>query len=335
MGIATPVDVAHRKAIDVLSRDEIASLTGPSDAMGAWAVASTWAVIAGALAVVARWPNALTVLGAIVVVGGRQLALAILMHEGAHRTLFRTRWLNDFAADWLAGRPIWTDLRRYRVHHLTHHTKTGTDEDTDISLSAPFPTTRASLARKVVRDLTGVTGIKGLYGRALMDAGILKWTVAQDIQRLPRGGRAWTDYVRDAARNMAPTVLTNAILFGVLAATGHPWLYAIWAGAYLTTFNLFMRIRSMAEHACTEKTTDSFRNTRTTRAGWLARMTVAPVRVNYHLEHHLLVAVPYFRLPAMHRLLRDRGTVAEPPGYLQVLDLVSSRGRAPSPTAAS
>jgi fatty acid desaturase len=326
--VGTSTETANRKAIDVLSRDEIASLTGASDAMGAWAVVSTWAVIAVALAVVARWPNAFTVVGALVVVGGRQLALAILMHEGAHRTLFRTRWLNDFAADWLSGRPIWTDLRRYRVHHLTHHTKTGTDEDTDISLSAPFPTTRASLARKVVRDLTGVTGIKGLYGRLLMDAGVLKWTVAQDVQRLPRNGRAWTEYVRDAGRNMAPTVLTNAVLFGVLAAMGHAWLYAIWAGAYLTTFNLFMRIRSMAEHACTEKTPDSFRNTRTTRAGWLARMTVAPVRVNYHLEHHLLVAVPYFRLPAMHRLLRDRGTVAEPPGYLQVLDLVSSRGRA-------
>ena len=51
---------ASRKAIDVLSREEIAALTGPSDAMGAWAVVSTWAIIAGALAVVARWPNVFT-----------------------------------------------------------------------------------------------------------------------------------------------------------------------------------------------------------------------------------------------------------------------------------
>jgi fatty acid desaturase len=317
---------AGRKAIDVLSREEIASLTGPSDAMGAWAVVSTWAVIAAALAVVARWPNVFTLVGAVVVVGGRQLALAILMHEGAHRTLFRTRWLNEAVADWLCGRPIWTDLHRYRVHHLTHHTKTGTDEDTDISLSAPFPTTRGSLARKALRDLTGITGIKGLFGRLLMDAGVLRWTVAQDIQRLPRDGRSWRAYAGSAARNMWPTVLANGLLLGALAATGHAALYGIWALAYLTTFNLFMRIRSMAEHACTEKTSDAFRNTRTTRAGWLARMTVAPVRVNYHLEHHVLVTVPYFKLPAMHRILRQRGVVAPPPGYLDVLALVSSRG---------
>jgi fatty acid desaturase len=295
--------------------------------MGAWAVVSTWTVIAGTLAVVARWPGVFTIVGAVVVIGGRQLALAILMHEGAHRTLFRSRAWNDFVANWLCGRPIWTDLDRYRVHHLTHHTKTGTDEDTDISLSAPFPATRASVARKVLRDLTGVTGLKGLYGRLLMDAGVLKWTVAQDIQRLPRNGRVWHDYAAAAARNMAPTLVTNAVLLGVLAATGHAWVYGVWALAYLTTFNLFMRIRSMAEHACTEKTTDAFRNTRTTRAGWLARMTVAPVRVNYHLEHHVLVTVPYFKLPAMHRLLRDRGAVPAPPGYLDVLALVSSRGR--------
>jgi fatty acid desaturase len=86
-----------------------------------------------------------------------------------------------------------------------------------------------------------------------------------------------------------------------------------------------LRIRSLAEHACTELSTDPFRNTRTTRASLLARLTVAPIRVNYHLEHHLLVAVPYFRLPELGRLLLERGAVAAPPSYGSVLRTVSAR----------
>jgi fatty acid desaturase len=99
----------------------------------------------------------------------------------------------------------------------------------------------------------------------------------------------------------------------------------MWLLSYVTPFPLFLRIRSLAEHACTETTTDMFLNTRTTRAGFLARVTVAPIRVNYHLEHHVLPGVPYFRLPLMHRLLRERGAVEKPPGYLDVLRIVSSR----------
>jgi fatty acid desaturase len=111
-------------------------------------------------------------------------------------------------------------------------------------------------------------------------------------------------------------------------ATGHTWLFAVWVLSYVTPFPLYVRIRSLAEHACTKMTTDVFLNTRTTRAGLLARMTVAPVRVNYHMEHHVLPGVPYYRLPLMHRMLRERGVVEAPPGYLDVLKVVSSRGAA-------
>jgi fatty acid desaturase len=51
---------------------------------------------------------------------------------------------------------------------------------------------------------------------------------------------------------------------------------------------------------------------------------VAPVRVNYHLEHHALAAVPYYRLPQMHRLLRAKGLVSEPPSYWDVLRVAST-----------
>jgi fatty acid desaturase len=46
----------------------------------------------------------------------------------------------------------------------------------------------------------------------------------------------------------------------------------------------------------------------------------------FHIEHHLMASVPYFRLPQMHQLLRERGLVPAPPSYWTVLKLVSQRG---------
>lgn len=87
-----------------------------------------------------------------------------------------------------------------------------------------------------------------------------------------------------------------------------------------------MRIRSIAEHAVLEPTDDPFQNTRTTGASLLARLTVAPHHVNYHLEHHLLPTVPHYRLKALHARLRERGAyahAAHATGYTQVLALAS------------
>jgi fatty acid desaturase len=315
----------RRKLSDIFSKEEIARLTARSDWMGWRALLFTWGVIGLSFAALARWPHPLTWLGALVVLGGRQLSLAIMMHDAAHGTLFKTRWLNDVLADYACGSAVGIDIRRYRQHHLVHHSKTGTEADTDRSLSAPFPATRASLARKFLRDLSGISGLKREYGLLLMHAGVLRWTVASDVAWLPREGRSWRDYLGDGARNMWKPLALQLLLLGLLWAAGHPVLYLAWIVAYLTTYSLFMRIRSMAEHACTEESTDMLRNTRSTRAGLLARATVAPLRVNHHIEHHLMPAVPYFQLPAMHRMLRERGMVATPPGYLDVLRIVSAR----------
>lgn len=313
---------ARTKVSDLFTREEIKSLTAPSDLAGWWAVVSIWGVIGLTFAALAIWPHPLMFVLALVILGGRQLALAILMHEASHYTLFRTRALNDWVGDWLAGRLIWIDVKRYRTHHTIHHSKTGTDQDTDKSLVSPFPTTRASLYRKLLRDITGIGVFRRLLGLVLMDMGVIKWTVANDAIRLPRNGRRVRDYVFSGVRNMAPVILANLVLAGILAATGHAWLYAVWLVAYATTFSLFLRIRSLAEHACTEQTPDMLRNTRTTRAGLLARATVAPLHVNYHIEHHVLPAIPWFRLREAHRMLRARDILPPSPGYADVLRMV-------------
>ncbi len=268
------------------------------------------------MALVAYAPNALTVIVALFIIGTRQLGFAVVMHESAHHTLFGNRKLNDFVGNWLAAYPIYLSADMYRTHHLEHHAKTWTDGDPDLSLAKGFPVSKASMLRKVARDLFGITGFKQLIGTTYL---VLKVVRGEQVDagtlplRLERG---------PAIRMVVGTIVTNLILFGILWALGHPLLYLLWLGAWLTTNKLVARIRSIAEHAVVPDPTDPIGQTRTVRAGWLERLLIAPNRVQYHLEHHLLMTVPHYNLPKFHEMLRERGLLEDAciaDNYAQVL----------------
>ena len=316
---------------ELFSREEIDELTKTSDLQGTWAVGSTWAVIVAIFAGVAYfweyapvWAKIIMIAVALAIIAGRQLCLAILMHDASHNSLFKSKWLNNVATDWLCARPIWNDLHKYRAHHIRHHAKTSLAEDPDLSLVADFPVSKKSLWRKIGRDLTGLTGIKFLFGRLLMDMEMLQWTVSNDQKPIPRGDRKIQDYAQALLKNSSGAIISNAVIFTALWKAGHPKLYLLWPLAYIMPFPLFIRIRSMAEHAGMQTSHNALMNTRTTKAGFIARAFVAPIRVNFHQEHHLMASVPFSKLPRMHQMLLVRGHIEQPPTYLQVIDLLSS-----------
>jgi fatty acid desaturase len=314
------------KITEILSADEIKALSHPSDIRGWVAVLFDWGLIATAMVCAVIFPNPLMMVAAMIIIGGRQLALAILVHETVHRSLFKTRRLNDLVGRFICGAPVWQDLYRYREHHIKHHAWAGSEKDPDISLIQPFPVSRGSLARKFLRDLTGITGLKRIYALVLMDFGFLTYTIASDPKRVDQSQKAWTHILMSGLRNIWPMIVAQVAIFAVLMGFGHPMLYLLWITSYLTTFSLFLRIRSIAEHACTSMDLDPMKSTRTTWANPLARLTIAPHRVNFHLEHHLQMAVPYFRLPELCLALETKGMYQNAQfasGYLEVLRLAT------------
>jgi fatty acid desaturase len=280
-------------------------LTARSGWRGIWLVVHAWGLIIAASALVAFRPNPLTWLVAVMVVGARQLGLAILMHEAAHGTLHPNTRVNAFLGEWLCAVPVGADLALYRPYHLKHHRFTQQEEDPDLSLSAPFPTTRASLRRKFIRDLTGQT--------------FYKQRVAPLLQRGPTGNM----FVGETGRAQRRFLAATAFIFLLYAACGAWfWFFAVWVFAFATWFPLVTRIRNIAEHACTGRDVDPFTVARTTRANWLERLLIAPYFVHYHAEHHLFIAVPCYRLPRLHAWLSRHGHTEKmniAPGYLAVL----------------
>jgi fatty acid desaturase len=175
---------------------------------------------------------------------------------------------------------------------------------------APFPITRTSLRRKIWRDLSGKTG----------------WKFAKGSWKRTFGRWSTDPAARRAAIGVA---VTNSVLLAILTLAGHPALYLLWVAAWMTTNTLVTRIRAISEHALTPDLEEPNGRTRTTLARWWERLLIAPNRVNYHMEHHLLITVPHYHLPEMHRLLTERGVlgegVVERGGYLAVLRRAASK----------
>lgn len=120
-------------------------LTSRSSWRGMWLVIHAWGTIAASIALMTVWPNPLTWLVAIMIVGTRQLGLAILMHEAAHGGLHSNKMINEFVGQWLCAVPVGADLASYRSYHLQHHRFTQQPEDPDLSLSAPFRSPRKAI----------------------------------------------------------------------------------------------------------------------------------------------------------------------------------------------
>ena len=113
------------------------------------------------------------------------------------------------------------------------------------------------------------------------------------------------------ANELLSTALAKVVFFGIALTISliGDWWYGLvfWIVPYLTWFQFVLRVRNIAEHGATEISQDPFKNVRTTRAGPIAKTFIAPYWVNYHLEHHMVMHVPCWRLPRLHDMLIEKG----------------------------
>ena len=300
-------------ALSLLTDAQLAQIRARSDGWGLALVAHAWSVMLGATAMFALWPNPWTYLLAVALIGSRQLGLLILMHDGAHGALCRTPWLNRVLAQLACAWPTLADTHVYRAYHLKHHSRTQHGDDPDIVLTGHYPITRASLRRKLLRDLSGRTGFAQRK--------------QQFLQALGTRAQPFASRLTHYWRMLGPQTLMQLALWTTAYALGHGWLYlSLWLLPLLTWQQLVLRIRNIAEHAVVRAPEDMFGNARTTLVNGLERAFVAPYFVNYHLEHHLLMWVPCYRLPVLRRYLVENGhgaRIETESGYLAVLRKVT------------
>ncbi len=302
------------KLSDYLTKEELQEFSKASDMRALGIVFINWGMIAGAFALAIAWPNPLTILAAILILGGRQLGLGVIQHDCSHHAFFSNQKVNEFVGHWLSGAAINTSVHAYRAYHLKHHKHAGTPEDPDKWMVKDYPITRERLRRKLMRDITGRTGVRD----------------------------TWRQIKAFKLSKNHPWLIFHILLLGTLTAVGAPWAYLLWWAANLTVYPLIVRIRQIGEHgvAIDRDSLDPRENTGTTLISWWERLLIGPNYVNFHLEHHHFAAVPGYNLPKLHALLKSRGyydgfdCIAT--GYLDVLRRASSASApaTPQPQAA-
>ena len=165
---------------------------------------------------------------AFLLMGRAHAQLAALMHEAAHRLLFRNKAANDWVGRWLLGYPSFAPTDLYRRAHMAHHREEFGPDEPDMPLYVGYPIPPDSLRRKLGRDATGQTGwklLKGLFR-------------AHPLERR-----------RHAARRARSIVAVQLGLAAIVDLAGYPLVYwLLWFLPYMTLWRVINRLRSIAEH---------------------------------------------------------------------------------------
>ena len=132
------------KPEEILDSSQIKYLRTKSSLMGTFLVAHAWLVIFSLLFIYTLFPSFILYLVVITLIAGRQLGLAILMHEGAHGLIANNVRFNNYISQFFCAFPMAVDTYDYRHYHLKHHRYTQTEDDPDLVLSKPFPITTVS-----------------------------------------------------------------------------------------------------------------------------------------------------------------------------------------------
>lgn len=244
-------------------------------------IAFDWSIVFAAVGAVV-WMNALVVPLAIMLVANRQRALGNILHDAGHRNLWRDRRRNDGVAGTLVAPLLFASLSSYRESHFKHHMALGVVSGDPDFLAIPQNPPMHWIA-SYLRNVFSWSAWIGSFGGHL--------------------------FVRQVSTQSKLYILCWWLVFlGLMwAALGASFTQTfawMWLLSRATVFHLITVFREMCDHfGLRPGGVLSFTRDMVDHGPW--RRLIHPRNNGYHLTHHLLPAVPYYRLPAAHALLNQ------------------------------
>ncbi|MGB1105642.1 MAG: fatty acid desaturase [Candidatus Puniceispirillaceae bacterium] len=225
-------------------------------------------------------------------------------HELCHRTVFRTKWMNEaflriFA---LLG---WNNFEIYQFSHNYHHRFTLHPEGDREEVMPATPSLRALY----LLQLLTVNIFGGYQSKGIVPT--LHNFLAIAANRFDNPFNSWgeelyegyDEHRRRASAWARITLLFHAVVIGGAFAIGQPILALLISGSPFIA-NLWRYLVGVPMHCGLKSSDTDFRKS-------VRTITLDPVseflywHMNWHLEHHMFAGVPCYNLKALHQATAD------------------------------
>jgi len=233
-----------------------------------------------------------------------QQEMLIWVHEGAHRTLFRSKALNDIWVSFWFASPLGVNFETYRLSHMSHHRRIASADDGDRWTYELY--IRGGAFWRVVAK-----ALLGFYGFSLA---LKKYATGRYDRMRPDNTYPPT------IRYLIIALLWNGAFLAASVAAGRWYVYLLLWLVPLFSFAILITIlRTIAEHQPSDyEGRDPITPViRTTLCSRMERLFLFPLNFNFHIEHHMYPQVPFFNLPRLHSALTERGLYSRFPDALQ------------------
>jgi fatty acid desaturase len=253
---------------------------------------------------------------AVLVIGSRQRALATLLHEAAHGTLARNKYLNFAIGSFFSGYLIFQTFSSYRNSHVRfHHGHLG-----DPTLDPDY---KFHIHEGLYDDIVSPKSFKiKFFILPLLLFKVPIYLRSLITQRLfEKEGKT--------AENILMVSFIGAIVICSILLNFWKIIIIFWLIPYLTIFQLLGWFIEISEHYPLVKIYDiDIYMTRNRKSHWLEAFFTGMHNEGYHLVHHLNPSIPFWNLHKAHKIYLQDHTYA---GLEQLAGgIVVSSNNAPS-----
>ena len=256
------------------------------------AIGAEWLGVVAAIVLCQLWFHPVLYLLAVMFIGARQHALAVIGHDATHYRLLPDRNTNDWVGNVLCLWPVFVSVEGFRKFHAPHHQHTNlegdgnrelwhTHEDGELVTEWQYPKSTLGLAAVLLKRGLVITGLWWMT-RGLLSSIVVRERPAVIVLR----------YTYFAGLAVLMTLTNTWSLF---------LLY--WLVPYCTWHMVIQYARLICEHSTVHSAAPAYQATRTTIPTRLESLFILPRNIGYHIEHHWYPSVPFYRLPELHERL--------------------------------